>query len=113
MGASLPAASAASGARAVQPLQPGILAAKLRDRQIAAQAAAAEPGGARTAKPPPNAPFRGGAPRVLLVSSAVLRFAQLPFVSRLLKEERGGGGIMAKHEGFQNMDPNSLRLGQR
>lgn len=51
MGAGLPAASAASGSWARQPLQPGILAAKFRDRQIAGQATAAKPGGGRTAKP--------------------------------------------------------------
>lgn len=51
VGAALPEASAASGSRARQPLQPGILAAKFRDRQIAAQAAAAEPERRRVAKP--------------------------------------------------------------
>lgn len=83
MGAALLAASAASGCRAEQPLQPGIWAAKSRDRQIAARAAAAA--GRRAA-------CRGGAPgRVVLVSSAVLRFAQLAVVSRHLKEEKIGG----------------------
>lgn len=50
MGPGLPAASAASGPWP-GPLQPGILAAKFRDRQIAGQATAAKPGGVRTAKP--------------------------------------------------------------
>lgn len=45
--AALPAAAASSGSRAEWPLRSGIWAAKSRDRQIAAQAAAAEPGGAR------------------------------------------------------------------
>lgn len=88
MGAALPAASAASGSRTELPLQPGTLAAKLKDRQIAAQAAAAEPGRARPAKPPLNSPFRDGAPRVLLSSTVVLRFARLAFVSGPLKEEK-------------------------
>lgn len=45
--AALPAAAASSGSRGERLLHSGIWAAKSRDRQIAAQAAAAEPGGAR------------------------------------------------------------------
>ena len=91
MGAALPAASAASGSRARQPLQPGILAAKSRHREIAAQATAAEPGGERTAGP------SRAWPRWWL--GAALRFARLSLGSRHLKEDKlgavRGGRVLA------------------
>ena len=109
MGAALPAASAASGSRARQPLQPGILAAKFRDRQIAGQATAAKPGGGRTAKPQPSL--------ASLVSRGSL--ALCTALCRLSESERrqdGGGevwrGGSGKPASFQNRDPQSLRLGQ-
>lgn len=51
VGAALPVAFAASRSRAKQPLQHGTFVAKSRDQQIAAQAAAVDSRGVRTAKP--------------------------------------------------------------
>lgn len=80
---------------------PGSWRPSSKDRQITAQAAAAEPGGKRPAEPLQSAAFRVCAPRVLLVSSAVLRFAWPAVVSRRLKEEKIGGEIWQTTQAFK------------
>lgn len=103
MGAALPAASAASGSRAGQPLQPGILAAKFGDRLIAAQDCR-------------KAGRRAGceAPAELGLACFKYSLALCAARCRLSASERRKDGKKdsGKPAGFQNQDPQSLRLGQ-